>query len=114
MSIQINEQKDVITKRTFVRIVRAQLRDSRVLFQESRFSLLLFVAIILGGALIFHFFYTYPGTGEHPDFAEALHASFALVFFETLLPFPEQGALQLLFASLMNPLKVVRRIRRYL
>ena len=84
-------------KRKLHHTLRAQLRDLLVLFGESRNSLLLFAAIIIGGALIFCFFYTYPDTGQHPTFAEATHATFALIFFETLLPFPEQWYLQTLF-----------------
>jgi Trk K+ transport system NAD-binding subunit len=55
------------------------------------------LAILIGGALIFHFFYFYPSTHQHPRFGEALHATFALVFFETMLPFPGQWYLQILF-----------------
>ena len=84
-------------KKSVRRVLRAQWRDLRVLFQESRNSLLMFVALVLGGGLIFHFFYLYPGTNVHPGFDQALHATFALVFFETLLPFPDQWALQGLF-----------------
>ncbi len=84
-------------KRQLRRTLRAQLRDLRVLFRESRLSLFLFAAIVFGGALVFHFFYAYPDTGQSPSFAQALHATFALVFFETLLPFPEQWYLQVLF-----------------
>ena len=79
------------------RAARAQLRDLRVLLQESRNSLILFVVIVICGALIFRFFYTFPGTDQHPRFGVALHATFALVFFETLLPFPEQWYLQIFF-----------------
>jgi voltage-gated potassium channel len=79
------------------RTLRAQLRDARVLFQESRNSLMAFATILIGGALIFHFLYTYPGSQQHPRFDQALHATFALVFFETLLPFPDQWYLQALF-----------------
>ena len=79
------------------RTLRAQWRDARVLFQESRSSLLLFAGIVLGGAVIFRYFYLYPDTLRHPRFIEALHATFALIFFETLLPFPEQWYLQILF-----------------
>jgi Trk K+ transport system NAD-binding subunit len=73
------------------------MRDVRVLFRESRNSLLSFLAILIGGALIFRLFYSYPGTHQHPHFDEALHATFALVFFETLLPFPDQWYMQVLF-----------------
>lgn len=84
-------------KRGFHRTVCAQLRDARVLFQESRTALILFVVIVVLGALVFHLFYTFPGTDQHPRFGVALHATFALIFFETLLPFPEQWYLQVLF-----------------
>ena len=84
-------------KQNLRRTLRAQWRDTRVLLQESRNALLLFVVVILGGALIFHFFYTYPGTDQHPRFGVAVHATFALIFFETLLPLPEQWYLQLFF-----------------
>ncbi len=84
-------------KPSLKRTIQAQLRDARVLFQESWRSLVLFVSIVTGGALIFHFFYIYPGTNQNPNFAEALHATFSLVFFETNLPFPEQWYLQILF-----------------
>jgi len=77
--------------------MRAQLRDARVLFQESRKALAAFGAILLGGALIFHFLYTYPGTQNRPPFGEALYATFALIFFQTLLPLPKQWYLQILF-----------------
>jgi voltage-gated potassium channel len=84
-------------KQSLRHTLRAQLRDVRVLFQESRNSLILFLAILVGGALIFRVFYTYPGANQHPRFGEALHATFALIFFETLLPFPEQWYLQIIF-----------------
>jgi len=76
---------------------RAQVRDLRVLFSESWKSLLLFVLILFSGALTFHFIYIYPGTQTSPTFGQALHATFALVFFETLLPLPPQWYLQLAF-----------------
>lgn len=84
-------------KQSLQREVRAQLRDARVLFQESRNSLILFVGVVIGGALIFHFFYIFPGTNEHPRFGEALYATFVLIFLETVLPFPGQWYLQVFF-----------------
>ena len=84
-------------KKSVRRVLRAQWRDLRVLYQESRNSLLGFVALVVGGGLIFHFFYLYPGTDVHPGLDQAMHATFALVFFETLLPFPDHWALQGLF-----------------
>ena len=83
--------------RSLLRTWRAQPRDARVLFREFRYSLLLFVALVVGGALIFHLFFTFPNSNQHPQFIEALHATFALVFFETLLPLPEHWSLQVLF-----------------
>lgn len=83
-------------KNSFRRNLRAQLRDMRVLLRESRNSLFLFVILIIGGALIFRFFYTFPDH-RHPRLDEALHATFALIFFETIFPFPEQWYLQILF-----------------
>lgn len=87
-------------KRQLRRTLCAQLRDLRVLLGESWVSLLLFAVIVIGGALAFHFLYTYPDTGQHPSFIEALHATFALIFFETLLPFPGQWYLQALFFAI--------------
>jgi Trk K+ transport system NAD-binding subunit len=81
------------------RALRAQLRDVYVLFHESRNSLILFVAVLLGGALIFSSFYVHPGTQQHPGFGEALFATFAMIFlgFETTLQFPKEWYLQILF-----------------
>ncbi|MEZ4642695.1 MAG: NAD(P)-binding protein [Chloroflexota bacterium] len=70
------------------RYLRAQLRDLRVLFQESGKALLLFFLILLIGAFLFHTIYLYPETKQHPTFSQALHATFALIFFEIVLPFP--------------------------
>ena len=84
-------------KRQLRRTLRAQLRDLRVLFRESWISLFLFLIIVTGGAVLFYLFYSYPETGQHPSFVEALHATFALIFFELVLPFPEQWYLQSLF-----------------
>jgi hypothetical protein len=66
------------------RMLRAQLRDTRVLLRESRYSLLLFIVIIIGGGLIFRYVYVYPDTGGHPSLAQALHATFGLIFFDTV------------------------------
>jgi Trk K+ transport system NAD-binding subunit len=78
-------------------MLRAQLRDMRVLFRESRNSIVLFLVVLISGALLLHFFYTYPGTDQHPRFGVAVHATFALIFFETLFPFPDEWYVQILF-----------------
>ena len=82
------------------RTVRAQIRDARVLLNESRVALLLFAATVLVGGLALHLAYTVPDTGRRPGIAEALHASFALIFFESMLPFPHQWYLQILFFAI--------------
>ena len=88
-------------KRQLRRQLRAQLRDIRVLLGESGYSILLFVMVVLGGAAIFHLFYTFPvgaeRAGQSPGYAEAIYATFSLIFFETLLPFPDEWYLQALF-----------------
>ncbi len=83
--------------RKLYRIFRAELRDIRVLLGEFKYSLILFLAIIFGGALFFNLFYTFPGTEFHPSFEESLHAAFALIFFEIVMPFPDIWYMQALF-----------------
>lgn len=75
------------------RTIRAQLRDIQVLLQESRNGLILFIIVLVGGALLFHRFYAYPDTHRALGFFEALHVVFALIFLEVEVPFPEQGYL---------------------
>lgn len=83
--------------RKFSRTFRAELRDIRLLLGEFKFSLVLFLAIIFGGALLFNLYYTNPETGSHPTIEQSLHAAFALVFFEIVLPFPDVWYMQGLF-----------------
>jgi len=84
-------------RRRWHRTIRAELRDIRVLFRESWISLFLFVAILVGGALLFHRFYTDPDTGTHLVFGEALYGTFSLIFFSSSLEFPEQWYLRALY-----------------
>jgi Trk K+ transport system NAD-binding subunit len=84
-------------RRRWYRTIRAELRDIRVLLQESWPALFLFFAILVGGALLFHRLYTYPGTDRHPDVANALYATFSLIFFNPTLEFPEPWYLQILY-----------------
>jgi len=84
-------------KRRLQHAVRAQLRDMFVLFRESGSALLLFISLMIGGALLFHFFYVHPETGETISFAEALYGTFSLLFFESTLQFPHQWYLQILY-----------------
>jgi voltage-gated potassium channel len=84
-------------KRRWHRTIRAELRDIRVLFRESWTSLFLFVAILVGGALLFHRVYTDPSTDHHLSFGEALYGTFSLIFFNPSLEFPEQWYLRVLY-----------------
>jgi voltage-gated potassium channel len=79
------------------RTLRAQLRDARVLLGESHSALILFVALVGGGALLFYAFYLDPVTGEHIGFSEALYGVFTLIFFQDSLAFPDQWYLQPLY-----------------
>ena len=84
------------SKRRWVRIIRAELRDVGVLFRESRVSLFLFVVILIGGALLFYHVYPEPEKGPL-DFGEALYGAFSLIFFGGYLNFPEQWYLRVLY-----------------
>jgi voltage-gated potassium channel len=77
--------------------MRAQWRDAVVLFHESRSALILFIALVFGGALLFYFFYTDPYTGQRIYFSEALYGTFALLFFQSSLEYPHQGFIQILY-----------------
>lgn len=87
-------------RRNVRRAFRAQIRDMRVLFNEVRNSLFLFVAVLILGAVIFRLFYCFPDTHRHPTFSQALHATFSLVFFEIVLPYPPEWPLQTLFFAI--------------
>ncbi len=81
----------------FDRYWRALWRDTWVLVRQFRFSLLGFAFLLATGTLALHQFYVYPETGLRLTWAEALHATFMLIFAETILPFPRQSALQIMF-----------------
>ena len=78
------------------RLLNAQWRDARVLLRESRATLVLPGCDPRQPALL-RLFYTFPGTTTHPSFGEALYAAFALIFFQPVLPFPEQWYLRILY-----------------
>ena len=85
-------------KRNLRRQIRAEIRDTRVLLGESWVPLLLFAVVVFGGALIFSFAYPDPDNLAHRlPYPDAIHATFALIFFETLLPFPNEWYIQILF-----------------
>ena len=81
------------------RYLRALWRDTRVLVRQFRVSLLAFALLLCGGTLALRFFYLYPGTGQRVGWVEALHATFKLIFLETVLPFPAAAGLQILFIA---------------
>ena len=81
--------------RSFRRYLLASWRDGRVLFREFRVSLLLFVGVLLVGAITLDRLYVSPRTGRGLSFSEALHAVFTLIFFETNIDFPDVWYLQL-------------------
>ncbi len=79
------------------RYLRASLRDTRVLVRQFRNSLWLFAGLLLLGGLILWRFYVSPETGQGLAFSQALYAVFTLVFFETTIPYPRSGLLQVFF-----------------
>ncbi len=82
----------------FRRNLKALWRDVQVLVSQFRVSLLAFSVLLCAGTLALHFFYVDPGDpGRRLDWAEALHATFKLIFFETLLEFPSAPGLRILF-----------------
>jgi Trk K+ transport system NAD-binding subunit len=89
----------VIRKKNFSKYLQAQARDVRLLFHESRVSIILFAVLILAGTLIFHFFYPLPD-GTLLTFSEALYATFSLIFFQSSLEYPSRGPLQILFFAI--------------
>jgi voltage-gated potassium channel len=79
------------------RNLRALWRDVRVLAGQFRVSLFIFVALIAVGTLLLRVFYTYPNSAEGLSWAQALHATFMFIFAETILPFPDEPGVQILF-----------------
>lgn len=103
-------------KRNLSRQFRAQLRDTRVLLGESWVPLVLFTVVLFGGALIFSLIYPDPDNpANHLPYADALYASFALIFFETLLPFPDVWYFQIFFflIPIIGLLAVVDGVLRF-
>jgi voltage-gated potassium channel len=88
----------MVQKVSLRRHLRAQWRDLRVLFHESRFSLLLFVGVVLVGALLIHLGMVDPQSGRRMGMSRALYGTLSLIFFNSeVLGFPQQPGLQILF-----------------
>lgn len=85
---------------TTSRYLRALWRDTRALVQQFRTSLLAFAALSSAGTLALRLFYVHPETGRPIGWLEAVHATFNLVFLETVLPFPTSLGLRLLFIGM--------------
>jgi Trk K+ transport system NAD-binding subunit len=68
-----------------------------VLAGQFRVSLFIFVALITIGTLLLRFSYIDPNSEEGISWAQALHATFMFIFAETILPFPDEPGVQILF-----------------
>lgn len=79
------------------RNLRASLRDLFVLLREFRYTLLLFLILLLVGTLAFWALYRFPDTGQRVSLPQALYAAFALMFFQFSLEFPDNPFLELLY-----------------
>ena len=79
------------------RYLRALWRDTRVLVRQFRGALFAFATLLCGGTLALRLFYIHPETGQRLGWAEALYATFTLVFLQPVLPFPQVAGLQLWF-----------------
>ena len=79
------------------RHMRASLRDLFVLLREFRYTLLLFVGLMLVGTLSFWLLYRQPDTGQRLGFDQALYGTFSLFFFQFSLEFPRQPWLEVLY-----------------
>ncbi len=84
-------------KKNWRRKLRPRSGMRECLFQESQVSLLLFALLILAGTLVFHYAYHDPGSGESPSFSESLYVTFSMIFFQTLLDYPSEWYLQIIF-----------------
>jgi voltage-gated potassium channel len=87
-------------KRDLRRTFRAELRDIRVLLQESWLPLLLFVIILFGGALILELTYKPPKEKFDPTFGEVVYGTFRMIFFDPYLEFPQQPGLRILYYAI--------------
>lgn len=76
-----------------LQLLKAQLRDLRVLWHETRFSWFLFIGILFLGSTAIYL--AYPDPGMTPG--KAFYATFTMIFFEHILDFPQNFLLQVLF-----------------
>ena len=90
-------QEQTQMKLIMSRSLRNRLRKIRVILNVSRNALTLFFIVVFGGGLVFHLYYTDPLTGLHPGFWKGVYAAFSLVFFASILDFPQEWYLEILF-----------------
>src|SRR5688500_9527569 len=79
------------------RSIRAQFRDTYVLLNESRVSLLLFILVWLGSAAIFTAYSHEPGRPIGLSWNDALLKSFTLIFFGPNGDYPDNGLVRSLY-----------------
>jgi voltage-gated potassium channel len=78
------------------RYLLANLRDVRVLFRQFSIPLLLFIASVLLGGLLFDLLYTHSDI-QDLTYLQAVYAIFSMIFFGESVPFPRQWYLQVFF-----------------
>ncbi len=78
------------------RYLLANWRDVRVLLRQFYIPLLLFVASILLGGLLFDLLYRHAQV-QDLTYIEAVYAIFSMIFFGQSVPFPDQWYLQVFF-----------------
>ncbi|MCI0340110.1 MAG: TrkA family potassium uptake protein [Planctomycetales bacterium] len=83
---------------TWRRACHLQWLYFKIIVAELRWTLVVFALVNLVGALLFHAFYHLHGReGPSPDYVKSLHATFAMVFMEYTLEFPDHWALRVLY-----------------
>lgn len=83
-------------RRRLWRRMKAQARDVRLLGRQFAPSMLGFAVVTLGGAWLLLSHYHAPPSNPL-DFGEAVYIVFGLVFFQVLIPFPDEAELRLMF-----------------
>ena len=79
------------------RSIRAQFRDTYVLLLESRFSLLFFLLVWFGSAMVFTLYVHVPNSPVGISWGEALWMAFTLIFFGPDGDYPEHGLVRFLY-----------------
>lgn len=88
--------QETVRRRRLWRWIRAQARDFGLLARQFAPSMLGFAVVVLGGAWLLLRVY-HPPPDNPLDFGEAVYIVFGLVFFQILIPFPDEPELRLMF-----------------